>query len=682
MASALVVTAVGLVVATRNVQPRRLINLHLWYGLLVEVFLAIGLPSLWWACCVAAASTITAGVFGTRSRASLIGIGGALVLGAIGWFHQVDHWLSVSVVLLFVPVIAYITGQILDVLKGYEDAALEELTRSSQAIIWEADVTTGEMRTVAGSVQTLTGYLPGDWAQMSWDDLVHPEDRAGFRSFAVSERGLSSHEPTQGGWEGRISTAEGSWVFVRESFQVHIADDGRAVARGITLDIDELNAANQLAIHRATHDELTGLPNRVVLTDHLGEMLSSRHDHHVALIVVDLNRFTEVNETLGHPVGDQYLAAVSQRFVGLREEGIEVARVGSDEFAFLTADCQSEADAVELTERILRLCGEEVALADTSLRLGATAGIAVARPDETNVTDMNRRVDSALNTAKKHKKWWHVADGEDLDEARRRLALAAQVPRAIREGELELWYQPKLKLAARAVVGFEGLIRWRHPEHGVLSPYEFLDVIELSGQSQAFDRHVVESAIRFAANCHQVAPQGRIAVNVPARALRSEGIVDVVVENLAMFELPAANLVIELTEDAIAEELDTVVPALQQLAELGCRISIDDFGTGDSSLIRLRRFPVGELKIDRSFVSGVTTSPSDAAIVQWTLELAQAMGLNCVAEGIETEEELAYLVEHGCPEGQGFLFSRPVPPDEAFEFLVNSLASAATGSLP
>ena len=675
VAVALVLIAIALVVVTKSVPARRVTNVHLWYGLLVEIFCVIGLPNLWAAFCLAGASTITAGVFGTRDRSGLgIGFGGGVVMSAVGWYHGVDHWFEVSFALLLVPLIAYTTSQILDVLKGYEDTALEELTRSSQAIIWEADATTAEMRTVAGSVHTLTGYEPRDWARLPWDQLVHPDDRKGFRSFSRLPD-PDDPEAAPGRWEGRISTADGSWIVVRETFQIHTAEDGRPVARGITLDIDALHAANELAIHKATHDELTGLPNRALLSELAADMLANRGSGSVAMILVDLNRFTVVNETLGHATGDRYLMAMAQRFDKLREDGIAVARVGSDEFAFL-AGCRSEADAVAVTERILGLCNEEVALADTSLRLGATAGIAISKPEESDLIDMSRRVDSALNTAKKHKKSWHLAGGEDLDKSRRRLALAAQVPEAIRTGQLELWYQPKHNLASGAVVGFEGLIRWRHPEHGILSPYEFLDVIELSGQSQPFDRHVVESAIRFAADCHRVAPAGRIAVNVPGRALRSEGIVEVVMENLTTWGLPPANLVVELTEDAIAEDLETVVPALQRLAELGCRISIDDFGTGDSSLIRLRRFPVGELKIDRSFVSGITTDPSDAAIVQWTLELAQAMNLNCVAEGIEKPEELAYLIEHGCPEGQGYLFSKPVPPDEAFEYLVDSLSVA------
>ncbi len=714
VAVGLVLIAIALVVATKSVPPRRITNVHLWYGLMVEIFCVIGLPNLWAAFCLAGASTITAGVFGTRSRSGLlVGFGGGVVMSAVGWYHQVDHWFEVSFALLLVPLIAYTTSQILDVLKGYEDTALEELTRSSQAIIWEADAETGEMRTVAGSVQTLTGYVPADWARLSWDELVHPHDREGFRSFLLdvsdgsdgsSESNASAafnasngfgasdgtggsddgvdvpgESSTPGRWEGRIGTADGAWIFVRETFQIHTADDGRPVARGITLDIDELHAANQLAIHKATHDELTGLPNRVLLTELATEMLANRSGDEVALILVDVNRFTEVNETLGHAVGDRYLIALAKRFVALREERIEVGRVGSDEFAFVAAGCRSEDDAVALTERILALCSEEVALADTSLRLGATAGISISKPSETDFVDMNRRVDSAINTAKRFKRPWHVSGGEDLEKARRRLSLAAQVPEAIRGGQLELWYQPKHNLTSMAVVGFEGLIRWRHPEHGILSPYEFLDVIELSGQSKAFDRHVVESAIHFAANCHRVAPKGRIAVNVPGRALRSEGIVDVVVENLETWGLPAANLVVELTEDAIAEDLDTVVPALERLAELGCRISIDDFGTGDSSLLRLRSFPVGELKIDRSFVSGITSDPGAAAIVEWTLELAHAMNLNCVAEGIEKPEELAYLIDHGCPEGQGYLFSRPVPPDEAFEYLVASLNVSVNG---
>ncbi|MDH3302353.1 MAG: EAL domain-containing protein [Acidimicrobiia bacterium] len=689
VAVALVMIAIALVVATKNVPPRRITDVHLWYGLLVEIFCVIGLPNLWAAFCLAAASTITAGVFGTRSRSGLlVGIGGGVVMSAVGWYHDVDHWLAVSFALLLVPLIAFTTSQILDVLRGYEDTALEELTRSSQAIIWEADATTAEMRTVAGSVRTLTGYHPADWARLNWDELVHPDDREGFRSFAVdvvdavntvgSDHRSAAGHPPRGRWEGRISTADGSWIYVRETFQIHTAEDGLPVARGITLDIDELHAANQLAIHKATHDELTGLPNRVLLTDLATGMLAGRRNDHVALILVDVNRFTEVNETLGHAIGDRYLVALARRFAALRKDGVEVARVGSDEFAFVAAGCASADDAVALTERILGLCSEEVALTDTSLRLGATAGIAVSKPEETDIVDMNRRVDSALNTAKKRKKPWHIAGIEDLDKARRRLSLAAQVPVAIQTGQLELWYQPKHNLASGAVIGFEGLIRWRHPEHGILSPFEFLDIIELSGQSQAFDRHVVESAIRFAADCRRVAPKSRIAVNVPGRALRSGGIVDVVMENLAMWDLPASNLVVELTEDAISEDLETVVPALQHLADLGCHISIDDFGTGDSSLIRLRRFPVGELKIDRSFVSGITTSPSDAAIVEWTLELAQAMGLNCVAEGIEKPEELAYLIEHGCPEGQGYLFSKPVPPDEAFDYLVKSMGENAS----
>ena len=436
-------------------------------------------------------------------------------------------------------------------------------------------------------------------------------------------------------------------------------------------DITERRRADQLLRFQANHDELTGLANRRQLRTLCEERLNGAGS--TAVLLLDLDRFKLINDSLGHDRGDDLLVAIADRLRLAVRPGDVVARLGGDEFAVLLPGPVDNFEAGRLADRLLRLLGEPMTLGSQQVFPSASIGIAVADDDST-VADMLRRADTAMYRAKAGGRSRHEAFDEDLrDEVRARMETEAGLRQALREGELRVHYQPEVSLHTGRTLGAEALVRWEHPTRGLLLPGAFMEVAEETGLIIDIGTHVLFEACSEAAGWDD----RELAVRVnfaPAQLQRRETIA-LVEMALAQSGLEPHRLCVEITETAMMADLEQAEAVLLELKRLGVRVAVDDFGTGFSSLAYLKRFPVDALKIDRAFVSDLGAHDEDNAFVRSILSLAEALGLSVVAEGVETEEQVDTLLRLGCHRAQGFYFARPRPAAD----LRSRLAAELTG---
>ena len=428
--------------------------------------------------------------------------------------------------------------------------------------------------------------------------------------------------------------------------------------------------------HKALHDSLTGLPNRKLLLQTLTEELRCEEPKPFVLAIVDLDRFKDVNDTLGHQVGDRLLIMVAERISGALRSRDMVARLGGDEFAIYLADVSSDRAAMELAVRIRDSLVEPFQLDEMLLEVEASIGIALHPEHGDDVEELMRRADVAMYLAKEHQTGVEIYDQHRDRNSTDRLGLLTALRRALDTGQLELYYQPKVALFDRQVVGVEALVRWNHPTRGFIPPDEFVPLAETSGLMYRLTAFVVDSALEQVAAWRAVGLTVAVAVNVSARDLHGTDLVRVVSESLARHRVPARQLQLEVTERTVMAESSRVVDSLIALQALDVSLSLDDFGTGYSSMLLLKTLPVSEIKVDRSFVSRLTEAGHDVSIVRSIIDLAHAMGLLAVAEGVETEEVWTQLAALGCDIAQGWLVSRPMPADAATEWLLTDVRRA------
>lgn len=464
-------------------------------------------------------------------------------------------------------------------------------------------------------------------------------------------------------------------------FSLPDADFLAAAANVVAVAHGRLEAEATLR-HRAHHDALTGLPNRVLLYDRLDHAIvgANRRGSRCALLLVDLDGFKEVNDTLGHPVGDALLQAVAGRLRGVLGPDATVARLGGDEFAMVLPDVDSPADAETAARRVLAALDDPPVVAGMPIPVGASVGIALAPDHGADASALLQRADAAMYRAKRLATRVQCFDQHLDGREPKRLARAGRLSSAIDDGELALAYQPKVSLPEGRVVGAEALLRWHHPEEGLLLPGEFLPLVEPTATILPLSRWVVHEAVRQMAQWRRDGLDLHVAVNCSARYLQSPQLVVDVLEALYTTGLPSDRLVLEITESALITNPLAALTTVGHLVGAGVRISIDDFGTGFASLAQLERFPAAEIKIDRRFVAGlgdVAGLPTGngqrpvpgtdealgrrrEAIIQAVLDLGRSLDIDVVAEGIETQAALDQLTRRGCSLGQGYYFSRPV----------------------
>jgi len=534
-----------------------------------------------------------------------------------------------------------------------------------------------EIRFASPACLPLLGYSPAELARRRVVDVVVEEDRPALRQAAERLRTEDSATVVC-----RARRRDGRVVWLESTISpVH---DGDAITELVVVsrDVTERKAAEVQLAHQALHDSLTGLPNRTLFLDRLRHALARRvrgATGVLAVLFLDVDRFKVVNDSLGHSVGDRLLVDVAGRLDAALRPADTVARFGGDEFTVLCEDIAGEQEAVAIARRIVDLFAEPFDADGRDVFLSTSVGIAIASgADPSRPEDLIRDADAAMYRAKERgKARWELFDAAMRDQALRRLELENALRRAVRAlgdgtsedpgDELRIHLQPEIAVAGGAVVGFEALVRWQHPAHGLLGPAEFVPLAEETGLIGPIGEWVLRRACTEAARWD--ARGLTISVNVSARQLVDVGFVDVVGGILRASGLRPQSLCLELTESAVIESGATTLSTLNGLKQLGVKLAIDDFGTGWSSLGHLRRFPIDVVKLDRSFVSGLDREPQDVSIAAAIISLAHALGLSTVAEGIETGEQLAVLASLGCDLGQGYLFARPGPLEAFAEVL-------------
>jgi len=433
-------------------------------------------------------------------------------------------------------------------------------------------------------------------------------------------------------------------------------------------DITEQRRAQMKIEHMARHDALTDLANRVLLRERLTEaLLHVERGQRLAVLCLDLDQFKSVNDSLGHPVGDELLRVVANRLRGCVREADTIARLGGDEFCILQTDIVDAADAERLAQRISDAIRAPYSLHGHSINVDVSIGIALAPTDGSDANDLIKHADMALYGAKADGRGVFRFFEPTMDarmKARRALELALR--RAFENGEFELYYQPMLNLNQGSARCCEALLRWHCPERGMVSPGEFIPVVEEMGLIVALGEWVIRQACRDAA---QWPGDICVAVNLSPTQLIHKSLLPTVLSALAAAQLPARRLELEITEAVLMQNTEITLQTLHQLRELGIRISMDDFGTGYSSLSYLRSFPFDKIKIDRCFINGLDNSAESSAIVQAVTGLAESLGMTTTAEGVETAEQLERVRALGCTDVQGFYYSRPVPVRELAKLL-------------
>jgi diguanylate cyclase (GGDEF)-like protein/PAS domain S-box-containing protein len=434
-------------------------------------------------------------------------------------------------------------------------------------------------------------------------------------------------------------------------------------------EIFERMQAEQRIWHVAHHDALTGLPNRTLLHDRLEQALTqaAREGHRVGVMFLDLDRFKSINDSLGHAVGDELLRHVAARLTAVVRSVDTVSRLGGDEFIVVLREIGNADDAVLVAEKIIAALATPVQLLGHELRATPSIGISVYPDDGAEALQLMKAADTAMYHAKAGgRNTFQFFAPRMNEEATRFFHLEQQLRRALEAGELLLHYQPLVDLNARAVCGLEALVRWQHPEQGMRSPAEFIPVAEETGIILPLGEWVLAEALRQNRRWQeQGLPALPVSVNLSPRQFRQKSLVATVRQLLAETGQPARLLELEITESTLMHDVDEALDKLRELAAMGVRLAIDDFGTGYSSLNHLKRFPVHKLKIDQSFVRDLGIDWDDAAIVSAIVSLARALNLETLAEGVETDAQLAMLVNYGCHKFQGYLFSRPLAADQA-----------------
>jgi diguanylate cyclase len=447
--------------------------------------------------------------------------------------------------------------------------------------------------------------------------------------------------------------------------------DGAAIGRSITYAAERKALEMQMA-HKAMHDALTGLPNRTLFHDRLKHavMRAKRHQSMLGVMFLDLDGFKPINDGLGHDVGDQLLKALGRRLQeGLRASDT-AARFGGDEFMVLCEDVADEQHVISIAERLQAAISEPFMIAGHELTVSSSMGIVVSGGHEESADSLIRNADAAMYRAKRQGESYEVFDDGMRSRVRARARTESDLHRAIESREFRLLYQPQVDLHSGRIVGLEALLRWDHPERGVVEPAEFLWLAEETGMITKIGEWALRQACVQARawGTHNGAPL-RVSVNLSARQHRDPNVVDMVERILTETRTDPAVLCLEINESALVNDAESAPPTLDALKRLGVKLSIDEFGTGHSSLGTLKRFPLDMVKVDRSFVSGLGSDTEDAAIVTAIINLAHSLGLQTVADGVETKEQVDELRALGCDIGQGFYFARPRPSDAIAELL-------------
>ena len=474
-------------------------------------------------------------------------------------------------------------------------------------------------------------------------------------------------------WKGEISINDKNedprWISTRMSVVANEKGDSNHIVFMME-DVSEAREQQTALQRQALHDGLTDLPNRMLFIDRLEQAILSaqRENKLLAVLMIDLDHFKEINDTLGHHIGDILLQQVGPKIHKNLRNIDTVARMGGDEFLILLPG-SNENHGLEIAQKILTSISEPFHVDEHTLEIGASIGIAVYPTHADDPNSLIRRADVAMYGAKRKRSGCNLYNPKDDLHNPGRLTMMTELRRAIEQGQLCLYYQPKINIETNTCVGVEALIRWMHPEKGQLLPDAFIGDAEKSGTIKSLTQWVLRNAIEQSIQWDSLGLNIDVSVNISAQDFQDPNLLNLIKELISTSAFEPSRLILELTESAVMTDTKKAFDSLSKLDKMGVRLSIDDFGTGYSSLEYLKRLPVDELKIDRSFVIDMVTSKNDAAIVRSTIDLAHNLGLNVVAEGVENQHVLDLLIEMECDTIQGYLTSRPLPAEDILEFL-------------
>ena len=549
--------------------------------------------------------------------------------------------------------------------------SLVEHSISDIITVLEADGTVRAHESPA--IERVLGRNPGERLGTSAFNWIHPEDiELALSVFADILDKPGVHPPI----EFRVPHADGSWRYLEHTVS-NLLDDPDI--RGIVVasrDITDRKMLEEQLRHQAFHDALTNLPNRALFMERLEHALAraSRRKGGVALLFLDLNNFKLINDSLGHEVGDQLLVRVAERLKACLRPEDTVARLGGDEFTILLEDVADESYALHTAARIAEELRTTFVLEGREVVTDASIGIALRISGKDQPEDLLRYADMAMYQAKREGKVYHLAADPSTRsrQALKRLELEAGLRRAIEREEFRVYYQPMVTLKDSSIVGMEALVRWQHPERGLLLPSEFIPTVEETGLIVPAGKWVLETVcrqVRTWQERHLGSAPLVVWVNLSAKQLEQPDLANEVAEIVRKTELNPSTLGLEITESVAMRDELHCAQTFRELADLGVQLAIDDFGTGYSSMSHLNLFPVGYVKIDRSFVRGLGKVANDEIVVSGIISLVEALRMEVIAEGVETPEQAARLREIGCRIAQGYYFSKPLPPQAASALL-------------
>ncbi|MGH7846654.1 MAG: EAL domain-containing response regulator [Candidatus Binatia bacterium] len=547
------------------------------------------------------------------------------------------------------------------------------ITENTQDLICMLDPV-GNFTYVSPSARSLLGYEAKDLIGSSCFELIHPEDRQA--AAATIEQILANAD--RGAQEFRLCRVTGEWR-IFESVGSRILDDGGKPQRAVFVsrDITERKRDEETIRHLAYYDALTGLPNRTLFNDRLAQALAQayRSRQMLGLMFLDLDRLKAVNDTLGHAMGDRLLQGVSERLKTCLRDGDTIARLGGDEFLLLLQGVTHLEDVAKVAQRLLEGLKPSFYCEGQELHTTASIGIALYPNDSKDAESLMKNADTAMYRAKELGRNNYQFYSASMNEsALQRLSLENNLRRALQRREFVLHYQPQMNLTTGQITGAEALIRWNHPELGMIPPARFIPIAEESGLILPVGEWVMATATAQNKAWQEAGLRPlRIAVNLSPLHFKHKDLAQTIAKILQQTALDARYLELEVTESVIMQttdsDADAVVATMLKLKETGIHVSIDDFGTGYSSLSYLKRFPVDTVKIDQSFIRDITTNPDDAAIAKAIISIAHSLSLRVIAEGVETEQQLNFLSSERCDEIQGFFLSRAVPADDFVEFV-------------
>ncbi len=478
-----------------------------------------------------------------------------------------------------------------------------------------------------------------------------------------------------------------SLLIQRDGFEIPIEDsvspihnrEGKAI--GAVIVFHDVSVAQAMALqmaHSAQHDFLTGLPNRMLLNDRVSQaiVLAQRHIKKVAVLFLDLDGFKHINDSLGHPIGDKLLQSIAKRLVDCGRSSDTVSRQGGDEFVVLLSEVEQSDDAAITARRMLQAVSEPHSIDQHDLHVTASIGLSIYPDDGLDAETLIKNADTAMYQAKEngHQSYQFFKPAMNV-RAVERQSIEESLRRALERQEFALHYQPIINLRTGEISGAEALIRWTHPTRGPVSPAQFIPVAEDCGLILPIGNWVLREACRQAQAWIEVGlPLGTMAVNISAIEFRDEHFLEGAFAILEETGLDPRSLELELTESVLMKRVESTGSILKALRARGVQIAVDDFGTGYSSLSYLRKFPIDALKIDQSFVRQITTAPDETTIVTAVISMGRSLKLRVVAEGVETQQELAFLQAHQCDEAQGYFFSRPLPPEQFAKLLETGIS--------